>query len=70
MDDRSVFHLISDVTHEEGVSCVLIGGFFFHPLKVAPFKGTIYPVHSAKNDKFPNRSVLQHCEVRKKELRQ
>ena len=27
MNDRSVFHLISDVTNKEGVPCVLIGGF-------------------------------------------
>ena len=27
MDDRSVFHLISDLTHQEGVPCILIGGF-------------------------------------------
>lgn len=26
-DHRSVFHLISDITKEEGVPCVLIGGF-------------------------------------------
>lgn len=26
-DNRSVFHLISDITKEEGVPCVLIGGF-------------------------------------------
>src|SRR3989338_10080181 len=35
MDDRSVFHLISDVTHEEGVSCVLIGGFAINHYRVA-----------------------------------
>jgi hypothetical protein len=34
MDDRSVFHLISDVTHEEGVSCVLIGGFAINHYRV------------------------------------
>ncbi len=34
MDDRSVFHLISDVTHEEGVSCVLIGGFAVNHYRV------------------------------------
>ena len=27
MNTRSVFHLIHDLTQEEGVSCVLIGGF-------------------------------------------
>ena len=27
MNERSIFHLISDVTHKEGVPCVLIGGF-------------------------------------------
>ncbi len=34
MDERSVFHLISDLTHEEGVSCVLIGGFAINHYKV------------------------------------
>lgn len=34
MDNRSVFHLISDVTHEEGVSCVLIGGFAINHYRV------------------------------------
>ncbi len=34
MNERSVFHLISDVTHEQGVSCVLIGGFAINHYKV------------------------------------
>ena len=34
MNDRSVFHLISDVTHKEGVPCVLIGGFAVNYYKV------------------------------------
>ena len=34
MDDRSVFHLISDLTHEEGVPCVLIGGFAINHYRV------------------------------------
>ena len=34
MDDRSVFHIISDVTHEQGVPCVLIGGFAINYYKV------------------------------------
>ncbi len=34
MNDRSVFHLISDVTREEGVSCVLIGGFAINHYRV------------------------------------
>ena len=34
MNDRSVFHLISDITHEEGVSCVLIGGFAINHYRV------------------------------------
>src|SRR5271169_4721215 len=34
MDDVSVFHLISDFTHEQGVSCVLIGGFAINHYKV------------------------------------
>ena len=35
MDERSVFHLISDFTHEQGASCVLIGGFAINHYKVA-----------------------------------
>ena len=35
MNDQSVFHLISEVTHQEGVSCVLIGGFAVNHYKVA-----------------------------------
>lgn len=27
MNKESVFHLISDVTKQEGISCILIGGF-------------------------------------------
>jgi hypothetical protein len=34
MDDISVFHLISDLTHEEGVPCVLIGGFAINHYRV------------------------------------
>ncbi len=34
MDDRSVFHLISDLTRDEGVSCVLIGGFAINHYRV------------------------------------
>ena len=34
MDNRSVFNLISDLTHKEGVSCVLIGGFAVNHYKV------------------------------------
>jgi Uncharacterised nucleotidyltransferase len=34
MDERSVFHLISDFTHEQGVSCVLIGGFAINHYRV------------------------------------
>jgi hypothetical protein len=34
MDERSVFHLISDFTHEQGVSCVLIGGFAINYYRV------------------------------------
>lgn len=34
MNDRSVFHLISDLTHEQGVSCVLIGGFAINHYRV------------------------------------
>ncbi len=34
MTQRSVFHLISDLTHEEGVSCVLIGGFAINYYRV------------------------------------
>lgn len=34
MNDRSVFHLISDLTREEGVSCVLIGGFAVNHYRV------------------------------------
>ena len=30
----SIFHLISDLTHEEGVSCVLIGGFAINHYRV------------------------------------
>lgn len=34
MDDRSVFHLISDFTNEQHVSCVLIGGFAINHYRV------------------------------------
>lgn len=34
MDERSVFHLITDITHEQGVSCVLIGGFAINHYRV------------------------------------
>ena len=34
MNDRSVFHLISDATESEGVSCVLIGGFAINHYRV------------------------------------
>ena len=34
MDERSVFHLISDFTHEQGVSCVMIGGFAINHYRV------------------------------------
>ena len=34
MQDQSVFHLISDVTHKEGVLCILIGGFAVNHYKV------------------------------------
>src|ERR1700733_10228606 len=34
MEERSIFHLISDFTHEQGVSCVLIGGFAINHYRV------------------------------------
>ncbi len=34
MKASSIFHLISDLTHEEGVSCVLIGGFAINYYRV------------------------------------
>lgn len=34
MNERSVFHLISDLTKEEGIPCVLIGGFAVNYYKV------------------------------------
>lgn len=34
MQERSVFHLISDLTDKEGVSCVLIGGFAINYYRV------------------------------------
>ncbi len=34
MNDRSIFHLISDVTQREGVPCILIGGFAVNYHKV------------------------------------
>ena len=35
MSDRSVFHLISDITQKENVSCILIGGFAVNHYKVS-----------------------------------
>jgi len=35
MSERSVFHLISDFTHEQGVPCVLIGGFAVNHYRVS-----------------------------------
>ncbi len=35
MNERSVFHLISDLTHKEGIPCILIGGFAVNYYKVA-----------------------------------
>ncbi|MDE2027144.1 MAG: nucleotidyltransferase [Candidatus Omnitrophica bacterium] len=34
MDDRSVFHIISDLINEQGISCILIGGFAINYYKV------------------------------------
>lgn len=34
MEERSVFHLISDFTHQQGASCVLIGGFAINHYRV------------------------------------
>lgn len=34
MNDRSIFHLISNFTKEEGVPCILIGGFAVNYYKV------------------------------------
>ncbi len=34
MNDRSIFHLISDLTDTQGVSCVLIGGFAINHYRV------------------------------------
>ena len=34
LNDQSVFHLIADFTEEEGVSCILIGGFAVNFYKV------------------------------------
>jgi len=34
MEERSVFHLISDFTHEQGALCVLIGGFAINHYRV------------------------------------
>ena len=34
MSERSVFHLISDLTHKEGIPCILIGGFAVNHYKV------------------------------------
>ena len=35
MSERSVFHLISDFTHEQCVPCVLIGGFAVNHYRVS-----------------------------------
>lgn len=35
MNERSVFHLISDITDKEGVPCILIGGFAVNYYKVS-----------------------------------
>lgn len=35
MDEKSVFHLISDASDEYGISCVLIGGFAINFYKVS-----------------------------------
>ena len=35
MNDRSVFHLIADVTEKEGITCILIGGFAVNHYKVS-----------------------------------
>ena len=35
MNDRSVFHLISDLTDKKGVNCILIGGFAVNHYKVS-----------------------------------
>ncbi len=34
MNEQSIFHLISDITKQEGVSCILIGGFAVNYHKV------------------------------------
>lgn len=34
MNNRSIFHLISDLTEAEGISCVLIGGFAINYYRV------------------------------------
>ena len=34
MNERSVFHLIADLTHKERVACILIGGFAINHYKV------------------------------------
>ena len=35
MNEQSVFHLIGEITHQQNVSCVLIGGFAVNHYKVA-----------------------------------
>lgn len=35
MDNQTVFHLISDLSREKGVSCILIGGFAVNYYKVS-----------------------------------
>ncbi len=34
MNEKSVFHLMSGLTREEGISCILIGGFAVNYYKV------------------------------------
>ncbi len=35
MDNNSVFHLMADLTQQEGVPCVMIGGFAINHYKVS-----------------------------------
>ena len=41
MNDRSVFHLIAELTEKEGISCVLVGGFAINYYKVSRQTGDI-----------------------------
>ena len=41
MNDSSVFHLISDITKQKGVACVLIGGFAVNHYKVSRQTGDV-----------------------------